>query len=120
MLDLINGLGLLGQFVRVVLFGVLLYLMIQDALRGENGITPGLLLLAAGQIVNSVWSVFAALTIHPLSPEGIYLLWITNEFYHLLDLSLIMVGTLLTDAGCFIIATHLYKQNILKTKREDV
>jgi hypothetical protein len=56
--DLVIWFGVVGQFVRLVTFGILFFLAARELLKSKNGITIGLFLIAAGSSLNGLVSVF--------------------------------------------------------------
>lgn len=106
-----NELIFLGQLAQLAVSVALLLMSVKDLLRGENGTTPGLVMLAIGLVVTNLAELFESATIHPMSPSGFFLLPMGVSTYLALTESWHAAAAWLVAAGLWMLGLYVYKAN---------
>lgn len=89
-----------GQLLRILFFAILTFVSVRDLMRGENGLTIGLLLVALGNVVTAATTAYTA---GGLSPQ--------------MNWDIITLATWTMDIGAGIIVHKLFVAAYQKGKK---
>ena len=104
-----NEIALVGRIAQLIVFLALAVLTIRDHFRGENGMTPGLIVISTGMILLNSLALFTSITSHPLSPPGfVPILWDNQTYLSVVD-TWHAVSAVTVGAGAWMLAIYVYK-----------
>jgi hypothetical protein len=104
-----NELALLGQVAQAIVLLGLLALTIRDLRRGENGTTPGLMVLSLGLLITNALALFVTTTSHPLSHGGFIALDWSSDQYTLVISIWHTTAAWVTAIGLWMLGIYVYR-----------
>lgn len=104
-----NELALLSRIAQTLIFLILAALTIRDLRRGENGTTPGLLILSIGMLITNALALFITITSHHLSPGGFIPLSWDDATYDLIFDTWHAAGGWTVAAGAWMLGIYIYR-----------